>query len=99
MPMRWLEAVDLAVGDRLGSLLVNVAMLGVMDLLYLQGALLQSVGLEHASTGVTVMVMVGIAIAEMIYRPQKKALRWMSLGAFLLAFLYAPHIFVQMLTV
>jgi cation:H+ antiporter len=93
-----LKAVDLAVGDLLGSLMINVAMLGVMDLLYLRGPLLQAVGPEHASTGITVIVMVGIAIAEMIYRPQVKALRWMSLGAFLLAFLYAAHIFVQMLT-
>jgi cation:H+ antiporter len=93
-----LKAVDLAVGDLLGSLLINVAMLGVMDLLYSSGPLLQAVGPENASTGVIVMVMVGIAIAEMIYRPQQKALRWVSLGAFLLAFLYAVNIFVQMLT-
>jgi cation:H+ antiporter len=93
-----LQAVDLAVGDLLGSLLINVAMLGLMDLLYAPGPLLQAVGPENASTGVLVMVMVGIAIAEMIYRPQQKALRWVSLGAFLLAFLYAVNIFVQMLT-
>jgi len=41
--------------------------------------------------------MTGIAAAEMMYRPQKKMLRWMSTGAFILAFLYAAHIFVQML--
>jgi cation:H+ antiporter len=93
-----LKAVDLAVGDLLGSLMINVAMLGVMDLLYLRGPLLQAVGPEHASTGITVIVMVGIAIAEMIYRPQMKTLRWMSLGAFLLAFMYAAHILVRMLT-
>jgi cation:H+ antiporter len=93
-----LKAVDLAVGDLLGSLLVNVAMLGVMDLLYTRGPLLQAVGYENASTGITVIVMVGIAITEMMYRPQKKALRRMSLGAFLLAFLYAANILMQMLT-
>jgi cation:H+ antiporter len=92
-----LQAVDLAVGDLLGSLLINVAMLGLMDLLYAAGPLLQAVGPENANTGVIVMVMVGIAIAEMIYRPQQKALRWVSLGAFLLAFMYAVNIFVQML--
>jgi hypothetical protein len=69
-----------------------------MDFLYSRGPLLQAVGLENASTGVIVIIMVGIAIAEMIYRPQKKVLRWMSLGTFLLAFLYAVNIFVQMVT-
>jgi cation:H+ antiporter len=93
-----LKAVDLAVGDLLGSLLVNVAMLGIMDLLYTRGLLLQDVGPENATTGVLVIIMVSIAIVEMIYRPQQKLLRWMSLGAFLLAFMYGVHIFVKMLT-
>ena len=93
-----LKAVDLAVGDLLGSLLVNVAMLGIMDLLYTRGLLLQDVGPENATTGVLVIIMVSIAIVEMIYRPQLKLLRWMSLGAFLLAFMYGVHIVVKMLT-
>lgn len=92
-----LGAVDLAVGDLLGSVMINVAMLGVMDLLYIRGPLLQVVAPEHAGTGIMAMVMTGIASAEMMYRPQKKALRWMSLGAFTLAFLYVAHIFIQML--
>ena len=92
-----LGAVDLAVGDLLGSLMVNVAMLGLMDLIFLPGPLLKAVGPEHAGTGVMAVVMAGIVIAEMIYRPQKKALRWMSTGAFILAFLYAAHIFVQIM--
>lgn len=87
-----LGAVDLAVGDLLGSLMVNTAMLGLMDFLYFDGPLLQAVSPEHAGTGLLAIIMVGIAIAELIYRPQKKFLRWMSLGAFLLAFLYAGNI-------
>ncbi len=90
-----LGAVDLAVGDLLGSLMVNVAMLGVMDLLYVRGPLLQVAASENAVTGLMAVVMGGIAVAEMMYRPQRKALRWMSLGAFLLAFLFAGHIFLQ----
>lgn len=92
-----LGAVDLAVGNLFGSNLVNLALLGLMELLYLQGPMLEMVSRQHAGTGVMAMVMTGIAMAEMVYRPQKKALRWMSIGAFALAFLYAAHIFLQML--
>jgi len=92
-----LGAVDLAVGNLFGSNLVNLGILGLMGLLYVKGPLLQMVAANHAGTGVMAVIMTGIAATEMMYRPQKKTLRWMSLGAFILAFLYAAHIFVQML--
>jgi len=93
-----LGAVDLAVGNLLGSNLVNLALLGVMDILYFKGPLLRSVALDHAGTGLMAILMTSIAAAELVYRPKKKALRLVSLGAFLLAFLFAANIFLQMLT-
>jgi cation:H+ antiporter len=92
-----LGAVDLAVGNLFGSNLVNLALLGVMELLYFKGPMLEAVSPQHAGTGMMAIAMTGIAVAEMMYRPQHKALRWMSLGAFTLAFLYVAHIFLQML--
>jgi cation:H+ antiporter len=92
-----LGAVDLAVGNLFGSNLVNLGILGLMGLLYVKAPLLQVVSAKHVGTGVMTVIMTGIAAAEMMYRPQKKALRWMSLGAFILAFLYAAHIFVQIM--
>ncbi len=92
-----LGAVDLAVGNLFGSNLVNLGLLGLMGLVYVNAPLLQVVSAKHVGTGVMAIIMTGIAAAEMMYRPQKKALRWMSLGAFSLVFLYAAHIFVQML--
>jgi cation:H+ antiporter len=93
-----LGAVDLAVGNLFGSNLINLAILGLTGLLYVKGPILQAVPAKHAATGVMAIVMTAIAGAELIFRPQKKALRWMSLGAFVLAFLYAAHIFIQMLS-
>jgi cation:H+ antiporter len=92
-----LKAVDLAVGNLFGSNLVNLALLGVMALLYTPGPLLKVVSPRHAGTGVMAMVMTGIATAELVYRPQKKALRWLSLGAFALAFLYVVQVYWQLL--
>jgi hypothetical protein len=68
-----------------------------MGLLYVKAPLLQVVSAKHVVTGVMTVIMTGIAAAEMMYQPQKKALRWMSTGAFILAFLYAAHIFVQIM--
>jgi cation:H+ antiporter len=92
-----LKAVDLAVGNLFGSNLVNLALLGVMALLFSPGPLLKAVSPRHAGTGVMAMVMTGIAAAELIYRPQKKALRWLSLGAFTLAFLYVVQVYWQIM--
>jgi len=92
-----LGAVDLAVGNLFGSNLVNLALLGVMDLLYFPAPLLEVVAVQNAGTGVMAILMTGIATAEMVYRPKKKVLRWLSLGAFSLVFLYAAHILLQML--
>jgi cation:H+ antiporter len=93
-----LGAVDLAVGNLFGSNLFNLFLLGVMDLLYFPAPLLRVVAPEHAGTGLMAILMTGIAAAELVYRPQKKTLRWLSLGAFSLALLYATHVYLQMLT-
>jgi cation:H+ antiporter len=92
-----LGAIDLAVGNLFGSNLVNLGILGLMGLVYVKAPLLQVVSPKHVGTGVMAVIMTGIAAAEMMYRPHQKVLRWMSLGAFSLVFLYAAHIFVQML--
>jgi cation:H+ antiporter len=92
-----LGAVDLAVGNLFGSNLVNLGILGLMGFLFTKGPLLQAVSAKHVGTGVMAIIMTGIAATEMMYRPQKKNMRWLSTGAFMLVFLYAAHIFVQML--
>ncbi len=94
-----LGAVDLAVGNLFGSNLVNLGILGLMGLLYVKAPLLQVVSPKHLGTAVMAIIMTGIAATEMMYRPQKKTMRWMSSGAFILVFLYAAYIFVQMLAV
>jgi cation:H+ antiporter len=92
-----LGAVDLAVGNLFGSNLINLGILGLMGFLYVKAPLLQAVSEKHVGTGVMAIIMTGIAAVEMMYRPQKKTFRWLSLGAFLLVFLYAAHVFIQML--
>jgi cation:H+ antiporter len=92
-----LGAVDLAVGNLFGSNLINLGTLGLMGFLYVKTPILQAVTGKHVGTAMMAIVMTAIAGAELIYRPQKKALRWLSIGAFLMAFLYAAHVFIQII--
>jgi len=91
-------AIDLAVGNLFGSNLVNLAFLGLMGLFYVKAPIMQAVASKHIGTAMMAIVMTAIAGGELIYRPQKKAMRWLSLGAFALAFLYTTHIFIQIMS-
>jgi len=83
--------VDLAVGNLFGSNLINLGILASwvcsMSRPLVAGGVVQT--REHRGND---RIMTGIAGAEMMYRPQKKALRWMSAGAFILLFCMRPHL-------
>jgi cation:H+ antiporter len=91
-------AVDLAIGDLFGSILCNVGLLAVFDILSFRQPLLLVVSPQHAATGMLAILMAGIAAVELIYRPKKKAMGWLSTGAFFLALLYGFNIVWQILT-
>ncbi len=85
-------AVDLAIGDLFGSILFNINLLAVFDLLSYPQPLLLRVTPTHAATGLLAILMTAIAAVELVYRPEKKILGWLSAGAFLLALLYAINV-------
>jgi len=75
-------AVDLAMGNVLGSNLFNLAILALDDLMYFEGPLLSHVSANHAVTAVAAMMMTAIAIIGLTYRSKKRLLyfSWESLG-------------------
>ena len=77
-------AIDLAVGDILGSNLSDIAILAIDDLLYRKGPILRHASSSHAITATGAMIMTGIAIIAMIYRSKKRAwvFAWESLGIY-----------------
>jgi cation:H+ antiporter len=78
-----LGALDMAIGNLLGSNLFNVAVLAVDDLFYARGPLLAAVSPVHAGTAVTALVMSGLVIIGLVMRPQGRVLRvtsWISIG-------------------
>jgi cation:H+ antiporter len=75
-------AVDLAVGNLLGSNLFNLAILAVDDLFYLPGPLLAAVSPIHLVSALSAMMMTGLAIAGLLYKPAGRLLGtvgWISL--------------------
>lgn len=76
-------ALDMAIGNLLGSNLFNVLVLAVDDAFYVRGPLLADVSAVHAGTAVTAMVMTGLVIIGLVMRPQRRTLRvlsWFSIG-------------------
>lgn len=78
-----LGALDMAIGNLLGSNLFNVMILAVDDAFYVRGPLLSDAAPVHAGTAVTALVMTGLVIIGLVMRPQGRTLRvlsWVSVG-------------------
>jgi cation:H+ antiporter len=78
-----LGALDMAIGNLLGSNLFNVAILAVDDMFYMQGPLLEAAAPVHAGTAVTALIMMGLVTIGLVMRPQGRVLRvvsWISVG-------------------
>ena len=78
-----LGALDMAIGNLLGSNLFNVTIIAVDDLFYRPGALLADVSLVHAVTATSAIVMTGLAVVGLFFRPRDRVLR--AVGAISLA--------------
>jgi cation:H+ antiporter len=91
-------ALDMAVGNLLGSNLFNLVILAIDDLFHRPGPLLAAVAPIHAMTAFSALTMTGLALVGLFYRPQRRFLRtfgWVSLGllAILLLNGYAVFLF------
>ena len=78
-------AVDLAVGNVLGSNLFNLLILAIDDVFFLKGPLLSFVSPTHALTACAAMIMTAISMIALLYRSKKRilAFSWDSIGVFL----------------
>lgn len=92
-----LGAVDMAVGNLFGSNLFNIAILGVDDLLYLPGPLLSTVASTHVISALSAMMMTGIAIVGLFYRPRKRVLRTVGWASILLFSVYLMNSYILFL--
>lgn len=76
-------ALDMAIGNLLGSNLFNVAIVAVDDFFYRPGVLLADVSGVHAVTLGSAITMTGLAMVGLFFKPGGRVLRavsWVSLG-------------------
>jgi len=64
-------AVDMAVANMIGSNLFNMTVIPIDDLFYLQGPVLASVSESHLITALVVILMTGIFMAGLRFRPKR----------------------------
>jgi cation:H+ antiporter len=76
-------ALDMAIANLLGSNLFNIAILTIEDLLFAKGPLLAHVSLAHAMSAMSAVVMTGVIIIGLVYRPKTRlfmGVGWISLS-------------------
>lgn len=75
-----LGAVDMAVANMIGSNLFNMAVIPIDDLLYTPGPVLNAVSTSHLITAGIVILMTGVFIAGLHFKPKRYfRLSWCSL--------------------
>lgn len=80
-------ALDMAIANLLGSNLFNILILALQDMIFLSGPLLTHVSPLHAFSAMSAMVMSGIVIVGLVYRPATRlfiSIGWISLSLFTL---------------
>ncbi|WP_096699711.1 sodium:calcium antiporter [Polaromonas sp. AER18D-145] len=93
-----LRALDMAIGNLLGSNLFNVTILAIDDIFYTRGPLLTDAAPVHAGTAVAAVVMSGLVMIGLVMRPQGRVLRfasWISVGLLATYLLNAVLVFLH----
>lgn len=88
-----LGAVDMAIGNLLGSNLFDMLIIAADDVAYSKGPLLASVSPVHAISAFAAVIMTGIFIVALLFRPETRlrgTVGWVSLSL-LLVYLFAAY--------
>lgn len=88
-----LGAVDMAIGNLLGSNLFDILILAVDDIAYVEGPLLSAVSPAHAITAFAASIMSGIFIIAMLFKPETRLgglIGWVSLSL-LMVYLFSAY--------
>jgi cation:H+ antiporter len=89
-----LGAIDMAIGNLFGSNLFNIMILAVDDLAFVAGPLLAHVSSVHVVSAVSAMMMSGIAIVGLLYRPKNRVLKTVTWTSFFLFLLYLLNSYI-----
>jgi len=92
-----LGALDLAIGNLLGSNLFDMVIIAVDDLAYTTGPIFSHTTPAHAGTAVSAIVMTGAVIAALFYRPADRAFRAFGWTGLFLLVIYAINSYLLFL--
>ena len=87
-------AVDMAIDNLFGSNLFNILVLAVDDVAYIQGPLLSEISPAHAISALSALMMTGVAIGGLLYRPHAKVFRTIGWTSIVLFVVYVLNTFV-----
>lgn len=90
-----LGALNLAIGNLLGSNLFNVAILALDDLLYAPGPILAGVEPIHAASAVIATIMTAVAVVGLIFPPRRRVFGTVSWAGVALLLLYVLNVLVM----
>ena len=86
-------AVDMAIGNLLGSNLFDILVIAIDDTVYTKGPLLSAVAPAHAITAFAAVIMSGIFIVAMLFKPETRlrgTVGWVSLSM-LVVYLFSSY--------
>lgn len=93
-----LGALDMAIASLLGSNLFDVLIIAIDDLAYLRGPLLAGVSPAHAVTAFAAVIMSGIVIVALLYRPATRfhgTVGWVSLSLLIVYLLSSYAVYLH----
>jgi len=88
----------MAIANLLGSNLFNIIVLAIDDLIYLNGPLLTHISPLHAFSAMSAVVMSGVVIIGLVYRPKIPlfaSVGWISLSLFTIYLLNTYVLFLH----
>jgi cation:H+ antiporter len=93
-----LGAVDMAIANLLGSNLFDILVLAIDDIFYGGGSLLSSVSPAHAVSAFAAVIMSGIFIVALLFRPETRfrgTIGWVSLSLLLVYLLSSYAVYLH----
>ncbi len=87
-------ALDMAVSNLLGSNLFNIFLIAIDDLAFVRGPLLSHVSPLHVVSALSAVIMNGIAIVGLFYRPRVRVFRTVGWASLCLLAVYLLNSFI-----
>ena len=81
-------ALDMAVGNLLGSNVFNMFILGIDDIFYREGSLFKDISPSHLVSAFIIIIMTAVVGLGLLFKPQKKQFWLFSIDTFIIILLY-----------